>query len=106
MNQAYLSWQSEVRGAIEETENALAAVRRDGRSIDAATKVSDSAQRQLELARKSYQEGQGQILDVLNAERSLFDAKAQLATSTRQYASNYVALNVAIGGGIGALAGK
>lgn len=103
VNQAYLSWQSAVRGAIEETENALAAVRRDGRSIDAATKVSDSAQRQLELARKSYQEGQGQILDVLNAERSLFDAKAQLASSTRQYASNYVTLNVAIGGGIGAL---
>jgi len=106
VNQAYLSWQGEVRGAIEETENALAAVRRDGRSIDAATKVSESAQRQLELARKSYQEGQGQILDVLNAERSLFDAKAQLATSTRQYASNYVTLNVAIGGGIGVLAGK
>lgn len=103
VSQAYLSWQSAVRGAIEETENALAAVRRDGRSIDAATKVSDSAQRQLELARKSYQEGQGQILDVLNAERSLFDSKAQLASSMRQFASNYVTLNVAIGGGIGAL---
>lgn len=107
VNQAYLSWQSAVRGAIEETENALAAVRRDGRSIDAASKVSDSALRQLELARKSYEEGQGQILDVLNAERGLFDARAQLASSTRQYASNYVLLNVAIGGGIAALpAGK
>lgn len=107
VNQAYLGWQSAVRGAIEETENALAAVRRDGRSIDAATKVSDSAQRTLELARTSYREGQGQILDVLNAERGLFDARAQLAASTRQYATNYVLLNVAIGGGIAALpAGK
>lgn len=103
VNQAYLSWQSVVRGAIEETENALAAVRRDGRSIDAATKVSQSAQRTLELARTSYKEGQGQILDVLNAERGLFDARAQLAASTRQYATNYVLLNVAIGGGIAAL---
>lgn len=103
VNQAYLSWQSTVRGAIEETDNALAAVRRDGRSIDAATKVSDSAQRTLQLARTSYKEGQGQILDVLNAERGLFDARAQLAASTRQYATNYVLLNVAIGGGIAAL---
>lgn len=103
VSQAYNSWQAAVRGAIEETENALAAVRRDGRSIDAATKVTDSAQRTLALARISYEQGQGQILDVLNAERVLFDARAQLASATQQYASNYVLLNVAIGGGLGAL---
>ena len=104
VEQAYISWQSAVRRAIEETENALAAVRRDGRSIDGATKVKDSATKQLELARISYESGQGQILDVLNAERALFDARAQLASATQQYARNFVILNVAIGGGVSALA--
>ena len=103
VEQAYIAWQAKVRGAIEETENALAAVRRDNRSIDGATKVKDSATRQLELARVSYEAGQGQLLDVLNAERALFDARAQLASATQQYAKNFVVLNVAIGGGVGAL---
>lgn len=103
LQQAYISWQAAVRGAIEETENALAAVKRDGRSIDGATKVKDSATRQLELARVSYESGQGQILDVLNAERTLFEARAQVASATQQYAKNFVILNVAIGGGVLAL---
>ena len=103
LEQAYLSWQQAVRGAIEETENALAAVRRDGRSIDGANKVRESAMRQLELARVSYESGQGQILDVLNAERALFDARAQVAAATQRYASNFVRLNVAIRGGVSAM---
>lgn len=101
LEQAYLGWQQAVRRAIEETENALAAVRRDGRSIDGATRVRDGAARQLELARFSYEGGTGQILDVLNAERALFDARGQVAAATQRYASNFVRLNVAIGGGIG-----
>jgi multidrug efflux system outer membrane protein len=103
VEQAYIAWQSSVRSAVEQTENALAAVRRDGRAIEGATKVKDSATRQLELARDSYQIGQGLLLDVLNAERALFDARAQLASATQQYAKNFVALNVAIGGGLAAL---
>lgn len=103
LEQAYIAWQAKVRAAIEETENALAAVRRDNRSIEGATKVKDSATRQLELARVSYEAGQGQLLDVLNAERALFDARSQLASATQQYAKNFVVLNVAIGGGVGAL---
>ena len=103
VQQAYIGWQSTVRGAIEQTENALAAVRRDGRSIDGATRVKDSATRQLELARISYEAGQGRLLDVLNAERALFDARAQLASATQQYARNFVLLNVAVGGGLSGL---
>ncbi len=103
LEQAYLSWQQTVRAAIEETENALAAVRRDGRTIDGANKVKQTATQQLELARYRYESGEGQILDVLNAERSLFDAQGQVASAAQRYASNYVRLNVAIGGGISAL---
>jgi len=103
VQQAYINWQSTVRGAIEQTENALAAVRRDGRSIDGATKVKDGATRQLELARFGYEAGQGQLLDVLNAERTLFDARAQLAGATQQYAKNFIILNVAVGGGLSGL---
>jgi len=106
VNQAYNSWQMTVRRAIEETENGLAAVRRDSRSIETAQKVVSIAEQTLGLARESYQAGQGQILDVLNAERALFDAKASMASSTQQYARNYVLLNVAVGGGVAAIAAK
>jgi len=100
LEQAYIGWQAAVRDAIEETENALAAVRRDGRALEAATKLKDSATKQLELARLSYEAGQGQVLDVLNAERGLFDARGQLASATQQYAKNFVILNTAIAGGV------
>jgi multidrug efflux system outer membrane protein len=103
--QAFIAWQAAVRGAIEEAENALAAVRRDARSLEAATKLKDSATQQLELARKSYEAGQGPILDVLNAQRGLFDARGELASATQQYAKNFVILNAAIGGGSMVLTG-
>ncbi len=102
-NQAYLTWQVAVRSAIEEVENALAAVRRDSRSIDGATSVVSIAQQTLDAARTTYEAGQGDIRDVLNAERTLVDARGQLASATQQYAKNYVTLNVAIGGGLGVL---
>ena len=100
VEQAYIGWQSTVRSAIEEAENALAALRRDARSLDAANKLKDSATKQLELARFSYESGEGQILDVLNAERGLFDARGEVADATLQYAKDFVILNVAIGGGV------
>ncbi len=106
VEQAYIAWQAAIRMAIEETENALAAVRRDGRSLDAATKLKDSATRQLELARLSYEAGEGPVLDVLNAERGLFDARAELAATIQQYARNFVILNTALAGGIIALGAK
>ena len=51
------------------------------------------------LSTASYKEGASSILDVLDAQRSVSTAQASLAQAVQQMAADYVALNVAIGGG-------
>ena len=97
--QQYLTWKSTVLTAVEEVENAQTALIRDGQTVAAQRKVVDSYEQTLNLARESYRGGASTILDVLDAERNVADARLQLAGAIRQLARDYVALNVAIGGG-------
>lgn len=97
--EAYLSWKQTVLGAVEEVENALAAVSRDGRTVAALRATVKSYQEALELATASYRDGASSLLDVLDAQRQVSDSQANLAAAVQQMAQNYVSLNVAIGGG-------
>ncbi len=97
--QAYLNWKSTVLKAVEETENAMIALRRDRQTVEALRKVVASYEQALNLARESYRGGASSILDVLDAERSLASGRLQLASGIRQLARDYVALNIATGGG-------
>ncbi|PZR52004.1 MAG: nodulation protein NodT, partial [Stutzerimonas stutzeri] len=97
--QQYLTWKSTVLNAVEEVENAQAALIRDGQTVAAQRKVVNSYEQTLNLARESYRGGASTILDVLDAERNVSTARLQLASAIRQLARDFVALNVAIGGG-------
>ena len=97
--QQYLTWKSTVLQAIEEVENAQTALIRDGQTVAALRKVVQSYEQTLNLARESYRGGASTILDVLDAERNVATARLSLASAIRQLARDYVALNVAIGGG-------
>jgi multidrug efflux system outer membrane protein len=97
--QQYLTWKSTVLTAIEEVENAQTALIRDGQTVAALRKVVNSYEQTLNLARESYRGGASTILDVLDAEREVAVARLSLASAIRQLARDYVALNVAIGGG-------
>jgi multidrug efflux system outer membrane protein len=97
--QQYLTWKSTVLQAVEEVENAQAALLRDGQTVAALRKVVQSYEQTLNLARESYRGGASTILDVLDAERNVANARLSLASSIRQLARDYVSLNVAIGGG-------
>ena len=97
--QQYLTWKSTVLNAVEEVENAQAALIRDGQTVAAQRKVVNSYEQTLNLARESYRGGASTILDVLDAERNVATARLQLASAIRQLARDFVALNVAIGGG-------
>ena len=97
--QQYLAWKSTVLNAVEEVENAQTALIRDGQTVAAQRKVVDSYEQTLNLARESYRGGASTILDVLDAERNVATARLSLASAIRQLARDYVALNVAIGGG-------
>ena len=96
---AYLAWKASVLNAVEEVENALAAVNRDSQTVNALTATVRSYEEALALSTASYKEGASSILDVLDAQRSVSTAQASLAQAVQQMAADYVALNVAIGGG-------
>ena len=97
--QQYLAWKQTVLNAVEEVENSLIALRKNYETVSALRKVVSSSEQALGLARESYRGGATSLLDVLDAERSLSDARISLAAGIRSLAANYVALNVAIGGG-------
>lgn len=98
-DQSYLTWRQTVLQAVEEVENAQTALHRDGQTVAALRKVVQSYEQTLNLARESYRGGASTILDVLDAERNVATARLSLAAAIRQLARDYVALNVAIGGG-------
>ncbi len=99
--QQYIGWKQTVLGAVEEVENALISLRKNYETVAALRKVVSSYEEALSLARESYKGGATSLLDVLDAERSLSSARIQLAAGIRSLATNYVALNVAVGGGSG-----
>lgn len=96
---AYLAWKGTVLKAVEEVENALAAVNRDSQTVSALTATVRSYEEALALSTASYKDGASSLLDVLDAQRSVSTAQASLAQAVQQMAADYVALNVAIGGG-------
>jgi outer membrane protein, multidrug efflux system len=98
-DQQFIFWKQTVLRAIEEVETAQIAVRRDYRTISAIEKVIASNTEALSLARESYKGGTATVLDILDAERNLADARISRAEAVRQLALDYISLNVAIGGG-------
>ncbi|QQM30109.1 efflux transporter outer membrane subunit [Martelella lutilitoris] len=100
--QAYLAWKQTVLNAVQEVETALAVVTRDGRTVSALRATVASYRDALELSTSSYRDGATSLLDVLDAQRAVSDAEASLADAIAQQAGDFVALNVAIGGGYAA----
>ncbi|WP_454851283.1 AdeC/AdeK/OprM family multidrug efflux complex outer membrane factor [Rhizobium binxianense] len=96
---AYLNWKSTVLNAVEDVENALSSVRRDARTVDALRAQVKTQQETLELSTASYKDGASSLLDVLDAQRQVSTAQASLAAAVQQMAKDYVALNIAVGGG-------
>ncbi|MFN7024778.1 MAG: efflux transporter outer membrane subunit [Pseudorhizobium sp.] len=97
--ESYLAWKQTVLNAVEEVENALAAVARDARTVNALRDTVRSYDEALELATASYRDGASSLLDVLDAQRQVSSARASLAQAVQQMAQDFVSLNVAVGGG-------
>jgi len=97
--QALLNFQKTVLTALKEVETALIAYAKEQehhRSL--ATAVANNRQA-VELAMKLYLAGKTDFLNVLNAQRSLYLTEDALTQSTRNLATNLIALYKALGGG-------
>jgi outer membrane protein, multidrug efflux system len=98
--QSRLAWQQTVLIAVEQIENALAAYNRDGRNTAAQQRLLDISAQTLDMAKSTFELGEGNFLSVLDAEAALLDARKAYAQAVRQRSVNYVQLSAATVGGV------
>jgi multidrug efflux system outer membrane protein len=98
VDQALISWKSAVLTAVDEVESALLALAASRRTVAASARVVQLNQEALDLSRQLFLEsGQTTVLDVLDRERTLSDARVVLAQAQRDVARDYIRLYTALG---------
>lgn len=88
-----------VQTGFQETEDALVGVGKTQLAREAARQQTDALANYARLARKRYDGGYSSYLEVLDAERSLFNAQLDLAQSQANVLLQAAALYKAMGGG-------
>jgi len=108
--QALLQYEQTVLKALGEVENAMKSFVETRNRKEALERAVAASRRTLDLAVQLYKDGLKDFQNVLDAERTLFDAENQLAVSKGGTAEALVKLYKALGGGwepgAGAPAGK
>jgi len=97
--QALAGYERTVLLAFEDVENALVAYANEQVGQRALAEAATANRRAVELANELYTKGLGEFLNVLDAERALFQVEDQLVDSQRRLATNLIALYKALGGG-------
>jgi multidrug efflux system outer membrane protein len=87
------------RAAFADVESALAAATRLQQREVLQAQVEERAREALRLAEVRYREGADDLLSVLDAQRTLFDAQDQLAQVRLDRLDAAVSLFKALGGG-------
>jgi len=97
--QALISYRQAILNALEEVENALVAYTRERNRYEALTEAVGSNQRAVTLATQLYTSGLSDFLNVLDAQRNLFQTESEQSRSEAATAVDFVALYKALGGG-------
>lgn len=99
-NIAVAEYENAIQTAFREVADALAGRRHLAEQIAAQERNRATLQRVVDLARKRYREGVVSYIEVLDAERSLFDAEQAFIQVKRAEVQSLVNLYVALGGGV------
>jgi multidrug efflux system outer membrane protein len=97
--QAVAQYEQTILVAFREVEDALVAVTTAVEQVKAQEKQVKALQSALRLANLRYTGGIANYLDVLIAQRNLFDAELSLASTRRLHLVSVVQLYKALGGG-------
>jgi multidrug efflux system outer membrane protein len=97
--QALYSYQQAIQTAFGEVENALVDQVKTREQVAAQRRQVDALGRYAHLARLRYDGGYTSYIEVLDAERSLFQAQLQLAQAQSQLHFALISLYKALGGG-------
>ena len=98
-DQYFVAFKSSVLTALEDVENALVSLAKERERTSELSTAAASYREAARLSRELYRAGSSDFLDVLDAERSLYDAEDSLLQSQTSAATDYVALSKALGGG-------
>lgn len=97
--EAALNYRGTVLNALREVEDALVGYRTDQAARDQLIDTVRSAETTLGLARDRYRYGMTDLIQVLNAEETLFSARQSLVQAEVALRNDVVALYTALGGG-------
>jgi outer membrane protein TolC len=88
-----------VLASLEDVENALVAYAKEQERHRTLTEAVIATRRSFDLATQVYTSGLGDFLNVLVAQRALYEAEDAQVESQRAVSLNLVALYKALGGG-------
>jgi multidrug efflux system outer membrane protein len=97
--QAVFAYEKTLLQALREVEDSLVGLSKAGQERGAQKERVTADRRVLELSELRYKGGVAQYLEVLDSQRSLFDAENDEAGSVTEHAKSFVRLYKALGGG-------
>ena len=97
--QLRLGYENTVLFAFQEVEDALVEIHTYRRQVASNIRQYDAAFNAAILSTERYDKGVTSYLEVLDSERTLFNAELQLSENRQQYLTRYVQLYKALGGG-------
>jgi multidrug efflux system outer membrane protein len=96
---ALATYEQSIQTAFREVEDALVAIRKLREQMAAQETVAQAEHRRLQLVNTRYDQGVSSFLEVLDAQRQLFQAELDLASVRRAHLVAIVQLYKALGGG-------
>jgi NodT family efflux transporter outer membrane factor (OMF) lipoprotein len=97
--QLLLTYRKTILGAMQEVEDAMTNYDSERNRFDQLTVAVATSQQALNLATERYRRGLTDFLNVLDAQRQLYDLEDQLASSRQQVSIQLIALFKSLGGG-------
>lgn len=102
--QALAAYEQTTLTAFEDVENSLVAYAKEQTRRDSLADSVTTSQKSLDLAIRLYRSGLTDFVNVLEAERALYEAQDALVQSDRNISTDVVALYKSLGGGWDAVA--
>lgn len=98
--QALSSYEGTVLGAVEEVETAMSAILNERERLADLTRAVVASRETVELIKDNYENGLVSFQNVLDAERTKFDAEDEQTFSRGEVSRHYIRLYKALGGGV------
>lgn len=98
-DQAFINYEKAILNALEEVENALIAYAKERERRNYLEEALIASQKSVELLNSRYEQGLGNYLDLLDAQRTFYSAQNDLIISEHAVTANLITLYKVLGGG-------